>query len=566
MALRREYTLGYSEYWRKNKSAVETKELGKVMLALRKVGRHIASNIKIIEWSRTPGLDPGTIGIDLSLARGKYPVPPGKMDFLVALTAREAFHCKILSDVVWLTLSKNLKNIKPDQEYILGLMVGIGEDIFTKRLAEHTVWKHYLPTCWAYVRPPCNADVTRPPTVHTLLYIFADYVFLDKLAVNMHPGYHDLFQRLLKTRDMLIGLEKESSISKRCSKRADIYIDLWHDIIEGSKPWEPDGSPEEIGLIGEERSLSEDEDDNFIENRESPKEDSERRREAKDREQELLQTINEALDLEKEKNLNRLVLDVADDEASKIIDTTFGKASLPCRIDADPALVLRLRRIFLLQKSLRSRRYHYNRGLLLGKIDGRRLFRFPLDGRFFREKEYFYHDNTRNIVILVDGSASMTGGLPGGGKEWSKTEKIFVSLFEAVKGTGNRLNIYAYYERAGVCELNSLAYNNRLYTVRPGGRTPTGQAIVATAHKMLKDKRRLIVHLTDGEANCGLSVQKGIEFCDKGGVEIVTLGTYFDEKTKKALENQYQDRAILVDSLDLLPSRLEDVLRASLLK
>ena len=381
----------------------------------------------------------------------------------------------------------------------------------------------------------------------------------------MNPGYHDIFQKFLDMRDSIIESVNESSVSKRCNLRVEIYRNLWANLEEAAEEWEPESSPEELGIIGQ--NPPPEEEDSFVPNDdEDPESPDARERQANEAEERLMQTIKESLELENEKSIGEQLEEIAEDEQQRIVDTSYGKATLPCRIKPDPVLVSRLRQIFKIQRSFRSRRYSYNRGLVLGKIDGRRLFRHTIDGRVFRKKEYFYNDNTMNIAILVDGSASMTGGLPGGGKEWTKTERLFVSLFEAVKGTGNRLDIFSYYERGGICEVNMLAHHNKLFTVRPNGRTPTGQAIVATAMKMPKDKRRLIVHLTDGEPNCGISVKKALEFCDKEGVDVVTIGTYYDDKTKIALENQYQDRAILVDSLDLFPVRLEEVLKARLLK
>jgi hypothetical protein len=565
MAQIRDAAFGYSEYWRKNKSAVESQELARVLFALRKVGRHITTNLKPIEWAAGIADGTGKIGIDIGLAKGKYPLPPCKMDLLVGITAREALHCYILSDVIWLKIRKKIGAMPPDEEYLFALLIGIGEDIFARYIAKDTIWKHYLPFCWPYVRQPFKGDVTKPPKVHTLLYIFANYVFLDRLSVNMHPGYHDLFQRLLDARDAIIASADETSKSARCNLRTDIYLNLWHDILLQAKDWLPADSIEDLGLLQGEGPP--DEDNDFLPNDDDDSESiDERQREAKESDLKLLKNVNEVIEQYSDKSFNEHLEEISEEEQWKIIDTTFGKASLPCRMKLDPVLVARLRRIFKLQKSHRSRRYHYNRGLLRGKIDGRRLYRLSMNGRLFRLKEHFYYDNTRNIVILVDGSASMTGGLPAGGKQWSQAERIFVSLFEAVKGTGNRLDVYSYFERAGICEINLLAYNKKIYTVRPSGRTPTGQAIIAAAVKMPRDKKRLIVHLTDGEPNCGVSVQKGLEFCDSQGIEIVTIGTYYDEHTKELLEQQYHDRAILVDSLDLLPLRLEEVLRASLLK
>jgi len=554
---------GYSEYWRKNKSAVESQELIKVLLALRKVGRHIASNVKTIEWGGMSAPDPvAKIEINAGLARGEYPLPPDKMDILVGITARETFYCKIHSDVVLLKLKKKLGEVPPDLDFL----VRIGEDIFTRHIAKDTVWKYYLPFCWLHVRSPNDRDVARPPTVRSLLHIFVDYVLSDRLAVNMHPAYYDLFQRLTVAKGEIIDCAKTLSALKRCNLRVDIYQHLWKDVMAGAASWDSDDSLEGLSTPeGGTAGTEECEDGQRLEIKDCQEDQLDCRENETESQPRLMQHIKDILEEQEEKNLNEHIEGIADDEKSGIVDTCFVKSGLHCRIDPDAALVARLRRIFQQQRVVRSRRYHYQRALPTGKIDGRRLYRFALDGRLFRQREYVYHDNTRNIAILVDGSASMRGGLPGGGKDWARTERVFVSLAEAIKDTGNRLDVFAYCESGGICEVSCLAYNNHIYTVRPSGRTPTGQAIVAAALKLPKDKPRLIIHVTDGEPNCGLSVKKGIEFCDRTGVEIVTIGAYYDEEMKVVLEKQYENRAILVDSLELLPERMEEVLRTRLL-
>jgi len=557
---------GYSEYWRKNKSALESQEFVKVLLALRKVGRHIASNLKTIEWSGISAPDPKKIEIDIGLVRGEYPLPPGKMDILVGIAAREAFHCKILSDMVMPKLKKRLGEMSSEKEFLLNLTVGIGEDIFTNHIAKDTVWKYYLPFCWPHVRPPNERDVALPPTVSSLLQIFAEYVLSDKLAVNMHPDYHDLFQRLITVRDEIINCAKALSVSKRCDLRVDIYLHLWGEVMEGAASWDSDDFTEGLSVMeGGTAETGECEDDQRSEIEECEDDQLDSRENETESRLRLMRHIKDILKEQEEKSLNEHIEGIADDEKSGVVDTCFVKSGFPCRIDPDADLVSRLRRIFQQQQTVRSRRYHYQRALPTGKIDGRRLYRFALDGRLFRQREYIYLDNTRNIAILVDGSASMAGGLPGGGKDWTQTERVFASLYEAIKGTGNGFDVFAYSEWGGMCEVSCLAYNNRLYTVRPGGRTPTGQAIVIAALKLPKDKPGLIIHVTDGESNCGISVKKGLEFCDRTGVEIVTIGTYYDEEMKATLEKQYENRAILVDSLELLPERLEGALRTKLL-
>jgi len=207
-----------------------------------------------------------------------------------------------------------------------------------------------------------------------------------------------------------------------------------------------------------------------------------------------------------------------------------------------------------------------NRGLYSGKIDGRRLYRAALDGKVFKQKELTTSNNAWNITILVDASASMKGEAGNIGKDWAITQKTFVSLCEAAKGCGNTLNVFAYYEAGGRCHISKLYYNDRLFSVTPQGHTPTGQAIMSAALKTPNDKRRLIVHITDGEPNCGASVEQALEFCAGESVELVTIGCYNDvEEVKTLFQEQYGDRVYLMESLEHLPEGLEALLREKLL-
>ena len=232
------HSFGFSEYWRKNKASTELQELTKALLALRKVGRHIASNIKEIEWEGMSPPHSKKIALDMGLAKGEYPIPPGKIDILVGITARGAFHCKILSDIVWLKLKKKISLTHPNDEYLLHLLADIGEDIFTKHLTHNTVWKHYLDFSWSRIRQASRRNPADPPTVETLLLIFAEYALSDKLAINMNSSYHDLFDMLIAARDQIIACETETSISKRCNIRVEIYRRLWEELEAAVKKWE----------------------------------------------------------------------------------------------------------------------------------------------------------------------------------------------------------------------------------------------------------------------------------------------------------------------------------------
>ncbi|WDN88365.1 hypothetical protein BuS5_01333 [Desulfosarcina sp. BuS5] len=563
---------GYSEYWRKDKSPVESQELLKILLSLRKVGGHIATNLKEIEWTGMSAPNPRKkIEIDINLAKGAYPLSPGKMDILVGVTAREAFHCKVLSDVVISMLKKKLNKkfgtMPAKREELVELFVNIFEDIYIRELANDTVWRYYLPDCWQYIRPQNKSNIKNKPTLRNLLSVFSDHIFLDKLAVYMNPEYYPLFERLLQAKKEIIKFLEIKSISKCFQARIEFYLNIWYDLIAGSDTWvepvyEKYSAPDKEGETeGESEEGDEAEGEDQLAENEEVQEDSPEI----ESNLVLMQNIKDSLEKREGKTLDEKIEEISDNEQGRIMETCFVKSTLRCLIDPDVDLVARLRRIFKQQRNLRSRRYRYRRYLTLGKLDGRRLYRSGIDGLVFRQKQYFLNDNTRNIAILVDGSASMSGGVTRGGKDWVKTERIFASLCQAVKGTENRLVVYAYFESGGICKVNDLSYSSTLYTVRPTGRTPTGQAIVTTAMKLPDDKRKLVIHLTDGEPNCGLSVKKALEFCKRQHVDFVTIGVCEDEEMKAILSRQYGNDAILLDSLDQLPMRLEEVLKSKLL-
>ena len=146
------YSHGYSEYWRRNKSSLESWELAHVLTALRKVGAYIAANIKPIDWidgsASLPDLTKNRILLDIGTALGEYPVPSQKMDRLVGLVVREAYRCRELSDMVWLYLRPAAESMKAGHRQLLHNLADIGEDIYVRHIAGGQVWKRYLDTGW----------------------------------------------------------------------------------------------------------------------------------------------------------------------------------------------------------------------------------------------------------------------------------------------------------------------------------------------------------------------------------------------------------------------------------
>ncbi|RJQ30660.1 MAG: VWA domain-containing protein [Peptococcaceae bacterium] len=565
--LKNELSRGYSEYWRKNKSAIEPRELAYALRALRKVGRYITANIKNMEWSGMSGSTKENIHIDPILAMGHYPIPPGQMDILVGLAAHEAFHCKELSDWVWLNVESKVKDLHPTYKALLRLMVDVGEDIFVKHVTQDSIWQKYMEKAWGYRHAKEARDLSLPPTPKCLFQVWGEILLEGRMHDNLHFDYIEPLTDLLASTEEIINSKEKGSISSRSKHRSNIYLVLWEQVSRHIKEWELEEffDPAGVDMIQDERGRKEP--------GESPQETGENDREqdpgpagGKRNLGDLADQIKNILDETEEKSLQEEIESVCGEYTAGILETVFGNATLPCMMEPDPELVRRLKRTFDLQKSTKPDSFRMNRGLFYGKIDGRRLYKAPINGRVFKKKELTVLNNAWNITILVDASASMKGGSGTGGKEWAIAEKTFVSLYEAARESGNRLDVLSYLEAGGRCEVSRLLRRNRLYTVIPNGRTPTGQAILAAALKTPKDKKRLLIHITDGEPNCGINVEEAVTFCEKDGIDLITIGCYYSEEIKEQFQSQYKDKLYLMDSVEMLPDGLETMLRRKLLR
>lgn len=563
---------GYSEYWRCNKSALEAQELACVLRALRKVGAYITSNMKPVEWAgpsaQLPDLAKKEILLDISLAAGRYPVLPWKMDRLVALVAREAFRCRELSDLAWVFLEQAAADLTVGHRYLLHQLADVGEDVYIRHVSCGTVWEYYLDGAWEFCRPRVAREYSLPPTARSLFQVWADCCLTGRLPENLHFEYERPLRCLLSHTEEIHGCSASGSLTERCRKRSAVYLKMWREVMPFIAEWETELPPENKGVdILDERGRKkplgkfEREQDSAEMEGIPVKEEKKFSDLARD-----VKRLMEEQERQEKRDLDREVRIVCGEKTSGVMETVFTNAASTCKTPPDPFLVKRLRRTFELQKSKDRELVRINRGLINGRIDGRRLHRAFLDGKLFRRKEFSEGSGAWNITILVDASASMKGTAGTVSKNWRIVEKTFVSLYEAARGSGNTLNVFAYFEGGARCQISRLLYNNRLYSVMPNGRTPTGQAIIASVLLTPDDKRRLIVHITDGEPNCGASVDEALKFCAKEGVELVTIGCYYDkDEVKDMFQRQYGDRAYLMDSLDHLPEGLDSLLRSKLL-
>ena len=532
---------GLSEYWRRTKSTLEALELANALRSLRKVVGYVGANVKAVEWSGMSGPEGDRILIDVAPAMGEYPIPSGKMDVLVGVAVHEALHCREWSDWVWLDVESKLKDVFPRRKVYLRTLVNVGEDVCVDDVAKRDILGNYVQSAREWYRPAEPIDFSGSPNSDALFQIWRRTALgKEELQRNMPSDYAEALQVLfLATIEILDINNRSSSVAERASKRSDLYVAVW----EALTPFLVDWERREIQRIVASRKKQ-------LTSREVVYEGF---------------TTEEVLSPQVAREVSEILASSADDvtpllEAEftkpepQALRTIFKEATKPAAVITDYRLVVRLRRIFQEQW---ARTLRVDRGLISGRVDGRRLYRSATTGRIFRRRDHPM-ENVWGITVLLDASLSM-----GMGSDWQLAQSTCAALYKALYGYKNRLEVLAYHEDHDVCRVHRLFHHGEFFTVSPCGRTPSGQAIMIGAMKMPESKRKLLIHVTDGECNCGTSVGEALDFCQRNKVEVVTLGFGSD---KELVKEQYGENTIVVDSIQDMPQALEALLKTKLLR
>ena len=153
---------------------------------------------------------------------------------------------------------------------------------------------------------------------------------------------------------------------------------------------------------------------------------------------------------------------------------------------ADPNLCRDLE--WLKQLKLTIGRVTYRRELE-GQLDGRELWRAPVDGRSFMVRRKLPR-RERKVILVLDASGSMI----------SRT-LVYHCAAAVAKVLGSLCEVLSYKFDGGYVQLQTHKLHNQPMTeVKPGGTTPSGIALLAAAHKY---KEGLVIHFTDGQSNVG---------------------------------------------------------------
>jgi hypothetical protein len=558
----------YSRYWRKNYSRHEATELAAALAAMRKVAGHIGINVKPIYWEGMSASPNNSIVLNPADVRGTYPIPFQKIDLMVGQVVREAFGCIEWSD--WIKDQVQQKATLPSEElkaYLVHL-ISVAEDLYIAEWVGPTVWNLYLSKYWRSL-VKMDRDPSLPPTAASLASVWREIMFFQTSPNNLHYYYDDLIKILLESFESIKELKNFSTLAERRERRVELYLKMWTRVCSAIGEWEKFAPPPPDAIkLRDEAGPKSKKPEESEETKENPDQKESKKEKPAALDEELAAQVSFKLE-EGESDLTQHVSVAIEDPRAKAMNTIFTRAVAKCDLSANQLQVDRLKRIFQTQKSMvkRARIKGVIRGVDMGKIDARRLYRVPLDGKIFRRRDILGSDYSWNISIVADASASMAGKGTAL-RPWAVAEKTFVALTEAARGFSHHLEVFGYQEQSQQCNLIQLYRGGELYTITPAGKTPTGQAIIAAAMLMKKnDKKKLIIHITDGAANCGVNVINALEYCQKNGIDLITIGCGCNVQTQQFLLERYPRGTVyLMDDIRHLAEGLEILFRDKLLK
>jgi hypothetical protein len=542
---------GISDYWRRDISPIESKELANLLQAIRKIACHIGPNVGNIIWTgMNSSSEASDIALDPRLVMGKYPVPSSKTDFAIGTVVNNALkQTEWSSRVINLTHSRLAVAVHKTNHHLKEFL-DMAEQIYIDIVSNQSVLGLYTEKVRQIKFRKARGLFVQPPSYEELMHIWwmmaadrSGCKYKEEFTDDMYGVYgynlESHYRKPLSLLNSIIGelieeCPKKRSVVERCDYRTNIYVRIWEDLLGMTKFWmmninDPNLLPKALDF------------DDIL----------------SDEFSEPLKTIRATLAREIKANLPRNNYDLTDEiriicqDDEKIVPLEVNDIVLPVDERLDRELVYKL---YLALKSHAKRRNDVNRGLTSGKIDGRRLYRAPTSGKVFCNKKKKYEMNS-DIILLIDATGSMAG------PKWKVMQKIFCALFTALSSFNKNCRLFAYYEVKGICNLAELTpRKGEFYTVLPRGKTASGEAIIATSLMSKRIKKPFIIHLTDGASNWGCPVSLAIDYCKKKKINLMTIGYGTNTSNKTALKEEYGDQVVFFENLKELPKKFAELL------
>jgi len=543
----------YSDYWRKNRSRQKAVELALGLRSLRKVADHIGEDVKPVYWKGMADATDDTILLDAELLPDRFPISPENFDLLVGKVVLEGLSSIEWTDQVRETLQKSFDDLPDAALSFLNEFLDSAEEIYIDALAGPSVWSLYLAEFWKQSLNELERDPLRPPSSKSLLQIWKKKALLDQKPRHLHLNYDDVLKILNSHIRSLQELAVIATSQERRDRRSDLYKKIWSEVWEVVSEWEMFRSRTELVPKPDPQVDVADDKHNQDTGTLDPN---------------MLDEISWILE-EGEIDLSQEILEAIQNPNAKSLETFLKKGSVLANYQPDTAQVKRLQRIFRehVTQVRRARNRVQKRGLLEGKLDPRRLYRVPIDGKTFKSKQVPGFDDLWQICIVADASASMSGK-GGNMRPWRIAERTFATVIQAGRQFKNRIDIYAYFGTSNKCTITRLFHGNQLYTIKPSGQTPSGQAIMAVATLLdRKYKKNMIIHITDGAPNSGLPLTDAVDYCESKGIQIFTIGCGCTPFTQQFLKESFPPGCVyLMKSIENLSEALETLFKQWILR
>ncbi|MBL0715571.1 MAG: VWA domain-containing protein [Desulfosarcina sp.] len=545
---------GYSEYWRKNKSPIESRELGRVLLALRKLASYIGRNVGEIVWSGMEFKEEAIV-LDPRPYMGKYPVSAAKIDLAAGLTIQKAYKKFEWSERIKPDLQKQLA-VTAQYGRKFDLFFDTAENIYVDLISNKSVLGLYTEQFRKHKILTNHIEYLQYPTTKGLLYLWwrcaADRsgprVSESEILESVEAISDSTLLQTFYMKPLLLLCSIVPEIANRClplagivergNCRASLYAKIWPELLSCVEHWRYDAASLSFNVLFNDDGGSypaKDPDDSIEESR--------------------IIYLADKVQGFIEKSPTDLTDEIKDNviNREKVIATLRSDIVFPKKINLDRALLARLQRT--IASSSKRRTVTVNRGLTSGKIDRKKLYRSVIKGNaFLRKDKRFELEN--DVILLVDASHSMAF-------KWDTVEMAVALLFEAITRGHNNIRGFAYSGKGSVCMLSEItSKGNKLFSVVPQGKTASGEAIIAVAMIVKKHalKKPLIIHITDGASNWGCGMQDASNYCSKKKIGLFGLAYGCVEEERETLKQEYGGSVKFIENNQQLPGMLKGAL------
>lgn len=542
---------GFSEYWRRDKSPIEMNELAKALRSIRKISSYVGRNIGDVVWA---GMElKNGVSLDPTFLMGRYPLPAHKMDVAVGMAIHKSYQITEWSERFRAMALKDL-SLPPVYEFKFNLFFDMAEKIYADLLSNRKLLGLYTEKHRAWELQEKRKQFINPPTVDELLHIWwkmaADRkgkkykeVFVDFSAGGMveRTNLEKFYRKPLILLNSIVEPLKDEcpellTVSARGAFRLSLYKSIWKELLAFVRFW-PGNRADPFMLY-----------DKFDD--EIAKEE-----EAKKAVKSTIISFAEEI----ERKLKKGGVDYTDDIKSivtnmdDVVQIEGNDIVMPAENKINKKILMNLRMVI---QSIAHRNTFFNRGLVSGKIDRRRLYRAATNGTVFQERKNRF-ELANNFVLLVDCTGSMSDPI-----KWDHAQAIYQTLFAAIKEVNPKARLVGYNEVKDACRITDLFRAGLFYTVFPNGKTASGEAIIATVLSLRHSpKRPFIIHITDGASNWGCGVGEAIAYCEKKRINLLTIGIGCNRSNKNALKEEYGNMVEFADHIQSLPRLFKTLLQ-----